>query len=276
MLPMSTRVYTGTGWSTVQNTLIIPCTFDARWLQTQMKYEPTTSDIINDNITESEAFSGLRSLIKNAHQERTKKKRSEFSDVINITSSWAAYTNIVVPGVHLKQKLTQNLTLSHINGTMPQTNRVQVPIINFNGGMHATPTFPAPTPAQNLPNATVIQGLLNRFLIIGANGTLSFNQFPVGGPSLPSSTTDIQGFISLYAGVFMTDSLARYDSQSVISDDNFLFGHKNTLRRLSSLRNEPELPKGWLEWKLEIWRRGYSYGIRGITTKLALALLLAH
>ncbi|THV49987.1 hypothetical protein BGAL_0170g00170 [Botrytis galanthina] len=276
MLPMSTRVYNGTGWSTVQDTLIIPCTFDARWLQTQVKYKPTTSDIINDNIADSEAFSGLRSLINNAHQERTKKKLSEFSDVINITLSWAAYTNIVVPGVHLKQKLTQDLTLSHINGTMPQTNRVQAPIINFSGGMHATPTFPAPAPAQNLPNATVIQGLLNRFLIIGANGTLSFNQFPVGGPSPPRSTTDIQGFISLYTGVFMTDALARYGSQSVISDDNFLFGHNNTLRRLSSLRNEPELPKGWLEWKLEIWRRGYSYGIRGITTKLALALLLTH
>ncbi|KAF7876858.1 uncharacterized protein EAF02_008078 [Botrytis sinoallii] len=276
MLPMSTRVYNGTGWSTVQDTLIIPCTFDARWLQTQVKYEPTTSDIINDNLTDSVAFSELRSLINDAHQGRTKKKRSEFSDVINITPSWAAYTNIVVPGVHLTQNLTHDLTVSHINGTMSQTNRVQAPIINFNGDMHATPTFPAPAPAQNLPNATLIQGLLNRFMILGANGTLSFNQFPIGGPSPPRSTADIQGFISLYAGVFMTDALARYGSQSVISDDNFLFGHNNTLRRLASLRNEPELPKGWLEWKFEIWRRGYSYGIRGITTKLALALLLTH
>ncbi|TGO35192.1 hypothetical protein BHYA_0167g00180 [Botrytis hyacinthi] len=258
MPPMSTRVYNGTGWSTVQDALIIPCTFDARWLQTQVKYEPTTSDIINDNITDSTAFSGLRSLINNAHQGRTKKKRSEFSDVINITPRWAAYTNI--PS----------------KWDMPQTNRVQAPIINFSVGMHATPTFPAPAPAQNLPNATVIQGLLSRFLIFGANGTLSFNQFPVGGPSPPSSTTDIQGLISLYASVFMTDALARYGSQNVISDDNFLFGHNNTLRRLSSLRNEPELPKGWLEWKFEIWRRGYSHGIRGITTKLALALLLTH
>ncbi|TGO55487.1 hypothetical protein BCON_0091g00010 [Botryotinia convoluta] len=276
MLPMSTRMYNGTGWSTVQDTLIIPCTFDARWLQTQVKYEPTTSGIINDNLTDSTAISGLRSLIKNTQQGRTKKKRSEFSDVINITPGWAAYTNIVVPGVHWTQNLTQDLTVSHINGTMPQTNRVQAPIINFSGGMYATPTFPAPAPAQNLPNATFIQGLLNRFMVLGANGTLSFNQFPVGGPSPPSSTADIQGFISLYAGVFMTDALARYGSQSVISDDNFLLGHNNTLRRLASLRNEPELPKGWLEWKFEIWRRGYSYGIRGITTKLALALLLTH
>ncbi|KAF7934107.1 uncharacterized protein EAE97_008467 [Botrytis byssoidea] len=215
-----------------------------------------------------DSWSGIRNHLlratkpyNNAHQDRTKRKRSELSDVINITPGWAAYTNIVVPGVHLTQKLTQDLT---------------APIINFSGGMHATPTFPAPAPAQNLPNATLIQGLLNRFMVLGANGTLSFNQFPVGGPSPPSSTADIQGFISLYAGVFMTDALARYGSQSVISDDNFLFGHNNTLRRLSSLRNEPELPKGWLEWKFEIWRRGYSYGIRGITTKLALALLLTH
>ncbi|KAF7937068.1 hypothetical protein BELL_0092g00190 [Botrytis elliptica] len=276
MLPISTRVYNGTGWSTVQDTLIIPCTFDARWLQTQVKYEPTTSDIINDNLTDSVAFSELRSLINNAHQGRTKKKRSEFSDVINTTPSWAAYTNIVVPGVHLTQNLTQDLTVSHINGTMPQTNRVQAPTINFNGDMHANPTFPAPAPAQNLPNATLIQGLLNRFMILGANGTLSFNQSPIGGPSPPSSTANIQGFISLYAGVFMTDALARYGSQSVISDDNFSFGHNDTLRRLASLRNERELPKGWLEWKFEIWRRGYSYGIRGITTKLALAPLLTH
>ncbi|TGO59696.1 hypothetical protein BOTNAR_0158g00210 [Botryotinia narcissicola] len=148
------------GWSTVQDTLIIPCTFDARWLQTQVKYEPTTSDIITDNITDSTAFSELQSLINNAHQDRTKKKPSELNDVINITPGWAAYTNIVVPGVHLTQKLTQDLT---------------APIINFSGGMHATPTFPAPAPAQNLPNATLIQGLLNRFMVLGANGTLSFN-----------------------------------------------------------------------------------------------------
>ncbi|KAF5870729.1 uncharacterized protein Bfra_009280 [Botrytis fragariae] len=159
---------------------------------------------------------------------------------------------------------------------MPQKNRVQAPAINFSGGMHATPTFPAPAPAQNLPNATLIQDLLNRFMVLGANGTLSFNQFLVGKPIPPSSTADIQGFISLYAGVFMTDALARYGSQSVISDDNFLFDHNSTLRRLASLRNEPEHPKGWLEWKFEIWRRGYSYGIRGITTKLALSLLLTH
>ncbi|KAF7945485.1 hypothetical protein EAE96_010254 [Botrytis aclada] len=162
MLPMSTRVYNGTGWSTVQDSLIIPCTFDARWLQTQVKYEPTTSDIINDNITDSTAFSGLRSLIKNAHQWSTNKGGSEFSDVINITPGWAAYTNIVVPGVHLTNS-TQDLTVSRANGIMSQTNRVQAPIINFGNGIHATPTFPTPAPVQNLPNATLIQGLLNRF-----------------------------------------------------------------------------------------------------------------
>ncbi|KAF7924308.1 uncharacterized protein EAE98_007359 [Botrytis deweyae] len=252
--------YSGT--ASIGGIFMLP--MSTRMVANQVKYEPTTSDIINDNLTDSVAFSELRSLINNAHQGRTKKKRSEFSDVINITPSWAAYTNIVVPGVHLTQNLTQDLT------------DLTAPTINFNGDMHANPTFPAPAPAQNLPNATLIQGLLNRFMILGANGTLSFNQSPIGGPSPPSSTANIQGFISLYAGVFMTDALARYGSQSVISDDNFSFGHNDTLRRLASLRNEPELSKGWLEWKFEIWRRGYSYGIRGITRKLALALLLTH
>lgn len=163
-----------------------------------------------------------------------------------------------------------------MNATRDDSDRILAPIINLPCTSHATPVIPKPPAPKRCSDATPSQSLLNRFLVPSAKATHQFDQFPVGGPSPPRNIADIQAFISFYCGVSITNALARYGTQSVMSDDNSLFGYNDTVRRLASVNGESGLPKGWLEWKFEVWRRAYSYGIRGVMTKLTLALLLTH
>lgn len=89
MLPMPTSVFNGTGLSTIQDALIIPCTIDARWLRAKIKYEPTTSDSINDDTTNSATLSEFQILIKRVQRELGDKRGLVPGDIIALTSTLA-------------------------------------------------------------------------------------------------------------------------------------------------------------------------------------------
>lgn len=79
----------------------------------------------------------------------------------------------------------------------------------------------------------------------------------------------------MICGMFITDGLARYGIDNIYNPGS-LFGRNFSVTRLASSNDSVETPNGCLRWDFQVWRWGYSYGIRNITTKLSLALLLTH
>ncbi|TGO12429.1 hypothetical protein BTUL_0088g00050 [Botrytis tulipae] len=79
----------------------------------------------------------------------------------------------------------------------------------------------------------------------------------------------IQAFISIFLGILITDSLARSEPDTSICT-RMADTYKYTPFALSC--DNPRTSS----WKFDFWRRGYTYGIKSSTTRLALAALLTH
>ncbi|KAF7890578.1 hypothetical protein EAF00_008893 [Botryotinia globosa] len=84
--------------------------------------------------------------------------------------------------------------------------------------------------------------------------------------------------MSIFLGILITNSLARYTQGDLYSlsissepDTNICTRVADTYKYTLSCDN-PRTSS----WKFDFWRRGYTYGIKSSTTRLALAGLLAH
>ncbi|KAM3072191.1 hypothetical protein ACMFMF_007584 [Clarireedia jacksonii] len=217
--------------SVFQDSVILPCTVDARWISTEMTYDPTTTD---------ETFSSLGQYIATSNGSFVKETGMSLTEVINIDPGWARLVNPII--------------------TIPY-------ITNFTGS-----------------NMTIIEEGLELFTLNDSNGTVSFNYLErlysrVGSLRRPYTIMDTQNFFSLYMATAMTDGLARYNIPDLSGGPGALISGESVYKKspASSPLETPERSRdNWHVWRFDVWRKGYSYGARDITTKLALAVLLTH
>ena len=84
--PISVRAPNGTY---LQESLLVPCTIEARWIASELINDPMSSDIVSDNVTDP------LDLAYNAKQDAgDATARFGASPIINITSDWANQLNL--------------------------------------------------------------------------------------------------------------------------------------------------------------------------------------
>ncbi|KAF5870769.1 uncharacterized protein Bfra_009322 [Botrytis fragariae] len=227
---------------------VVPCAVDARWISTELSIETTTSQSVFGNFGSLGAFSGLGSLISDANGNHSPDLTSVVSDMVKIDLEWAQYTSLVTPIDHKYPSSVDVLIDSTIS----------------------------------MPNATSIEVLLEQRL--DGHGGSSYPVIRFAAPDLFNDSTPkttIQAFISILLGILVTEALARHapvdtTSWSVSSEPDtnictqmvYKFGYAPFELSCDSHPTS--------SWKFDFWRRGYSYGIKNSTTRLALATLLTH
>lgn len=241
IVPITKRIVNGTDYDTIQDSLVVPCTFDARWMQSQLSFQPKDSDIITWDLPDVNTFHDLGILIADPSRDNPPERTSPFSNIINVDPQWATYLNIYTPWAF---------------GDPTNTNA-------------------RPSNDTSASNSTLIPVTLDAFLVWTPNNTVLFNPFPPDVVISPGIATDIQNFLSLYSSIFMANGLAHYGAVNVVLDGD-LFGSIDILNRLKSNGKDAEAPAGWTQLYFEVWRHGYSYGVRSVTTRLALVLLLTQ
>ncbi|PQE07858.1 short-chain dehydrogenase protein [Rutstroemia sp. NJR-2017a WRK4] len=238
-----------------QDSLIVPCTFDARWISTQLSFDPTSTSVINDKFSDAGAFSKLGQHILKSNGTFAADSGTSVSEVINIDPEWAKLVNPIdlLP-----------FTAGDFNGTIP---------------ISKAPPY----------NTTMLEETLQLLTTPDSNDTVSFNYLQAiyetqNATSLWGNRTyepaDTQKFLSILLGMVMTDGIARYGMAEIITSDHAILGYHTTLRNSDSSSSPVETPArasdNWHKWRFVVWRRGYSYGARDITTKLALSVLITH
>ncbi|KAF7937028.1 hypothetical protein EAE99_002377 [Botrytis elliptica] len=234
--------------NSIGHNYIVPCAVDARWISAELSIEPATSQIVFGDLGSSGAFSDLGALISDAKRSRSPGLASFVSDMIKIDLEWAQLMNLVTP----------------IDHKYPSSV-----------GMRTNSTI-------RVPNATSIEVLLEQRL-------LSSGLFPdistfFDAPDLTNASTPemkVQAFISIFLSILITDALVQYTQGdisllSIGSETDtstcilmvYVFGYHTFELPCDNPRTS--------SWKFDLERRGYSYGMKSFTTRLALAALLAH
>lgn len=239
MLPYSTTQSHST--NALQDQLIVPCTLDARWVRSQVSFDSASSDTLKSQFSDVEGFSKLGAAILAGGTHQNKQSGPIFSDLINIDLTWASLVNVVSP------------TSQEYWNT----------------------TAAVPISLSSESNATVVERYFRPTLLSGQNNIITFGWFHINKPPFIPTLSDIQSIVSMLCGMVMTNGLSRYGTDSVFFN-NTLFRMQTPLTKIGSSSPASKSPNGFLQWDFQVWRWGYSYGARNITTKLSLALLLAH
>ncbi|TGO57697.1 hypothetical protein BCON_0063g00550 [Botryotinia convoluta] len=227
---------------------IVPCTVDARWISAELSIEPATSQSVFGNFGGLGAFSDLGALISDANGSRFSGLASVVSNMIKIDLEWAQLMNLVTPIDH-----------KYPSGVDMPTNSTVY-----------------------MPNTTSIEALLEQRL-------LSSGWFPnistlFDAPDLFNASTPemmIQAFISIFLDILITDALVRYTqgdlySLSISSEpDTNICTQMAYIYEYTPFALSCDNPRT-SSWRFDFWRRGYSYGMKSSTTRLALAALLTH
>lgn len=247
MLPTAKSVYNGLNYDYIQDSMILPCTFDARWMRSQVSFDPTFSSIVNGEFSDTSTVAKLGALIKEADANGGSESTGDFvfSEILDIDLRWTEYIDGPTP---------------FVLGSMGDTE----------------------ASADAAPNtrSTAVELLLESNLVSTPNNTMDFvyQQDNATGWTQAEVT---QTFISSFLGVIMTNGLARYAAKSAtesyyLFSPDIMMGSPHDLPAMSVEKAVSGTGPGWHLWSFDIYRRGYSYGIRSSTKKLALGVLLSH
>ncbi|KAM0130054.1 hypothetical protein ACHAP3_007525 [Botrytis cinerea] len=229
---------------------IVPCAVDARWISTELSIEPATSQSVFGNFGSLGAFSDLGALISDADGSRSLGLASVVSEMIKIDLEWAQLMNLVTPIDHVYSSSADTST----NSTKP------------------------------MPNATSIEVLLEQRLLHNEGAFNPSISTTFAAPDLVNASTPenmIQAFISIFLGILITDALARHTQANVMflsvssEPDTNICTQMVYIFEYTPFKLSCDSPRT-SSWKFDFWRRGYSYGIKSSTTRLALAALLTH
>ena len=74
-----------------QSSMIVPCTIEARWIDSWLFYDPSTSDMVLDNVTDPSVFS------RNSSKWGKKDTALTASDIVKLPLNWARMLNTETP-----------------------------------------------------------------------------------------------------------------------------------------------------------------------------------
>ncbi|KAI1425289.1 hypothetical protein F5Y12DRAFT_747718 [Xylaria sp. FL1777] len=105
-----------------QGSLISPCVIDARWVSTDVRFDPKTDDIVGTSFTDWLASANLSAT---DHGMKSTLSRWEISQPISISADWAAALNAEAPpsnGKYRDSTVVEHLLLQYV-ATKPGTKR---------------------------------------------------------------------------------------------------------------------------------------------------------
>ncbi|PGH18986.1 hypothetical protein AJ79_00019 [Helicocarpus griseus UAMH5409] len=76
---------------TKQDSMIVPCTIEARWIASEVTYDPGSTDIVKDNVTDLSTFLGF------GLEDESASRRFGASAIIKISPAWADLLNLRIP-----------------------------------------------------------------------------------------------------------------------------------------------------------------------------------
>ncbi|KAI1172312.1 hypothetical protein F4777DRAFT_519813 [Nemania sp. FL0916] len=123
------RLVSSNNGSSEQGSIISPCVIDARWVATNVRFDPKTDDIIGTSFTD---WLASATLSPTDSEPRTTPPRGDISEPISISADWAASLNAEAPpsnGKYRDSTLIEHLLLQLV-ATVPGTNKKE-DILNF-------------------------------------------------------------------------------------------------------------------------------------------------
>ena len=228
------------GNMTSQESYIVPCTIDARWVASSTQYDPTNSNLMATNVTSPSSFAKLYAT--HAKTVNDTERAPDISDALRIDLDWAALLNN--PG-----------ELGRIqNGTVSNTTMIQSMLdlsINCKSTDFCHFSPPSVHFAQLAYGEAIAQSIATMLSMVLADG-LSRTAYSAAHPFLVINATSPD---NLLLTIDLSDTAGIENFQYLL----------------------PAAFADMMQYSVSVMRYGYGYGLQeGVPVKLSIGTVLVH